>query len=209
MFISCALDRRTIHAHSTPLTMTNHHHHEPLQAMCPIDWDKVPQGNIKEFLGDVFSECQTVIESIPAPQAPTTASGRARSKTESAVPTPGHQHAFSRQTASAIAQAQDLRKEWKEIKVNARENPLGIIVHKLAAKDGKGAWFARRSVHEGLTFDDWKLGLEREFDETMKIQGSPGSGNIRGIGADKRVEELVVEDAGHLQGRSLPQLGKC
>lgn len=177
-------------------------HHEPLQAMGPIEWEKLPQDDLKNFLDDVFSECQTVVESIPAPATTATATGRARSKTDSAVPTGDIQRALSqRQKASAIGHAQDLCKEWKEVKVNAKDNPLGISVYKLGAKDGKGAWFARRSVHEGLTFEKWKLGMEIEFGETMKIQGSPGSGNIRGIGADKRVEDLEVKDAGHLQGK--------
>ncbi|KAL6868017.1 hypothetical protein J3F83DRAFT_738920 [Trichoderma novae-zelandiae] len=82
--------------------------------------------------------------------------------------------------------------------MNAKENPLNISVYKLAAKDGKGAWFARRSLHHGLSFDDWKTGLEMEFPETLKVQGSPGSGNIRGIGADRHVESREVEGSGHL-----------
>ncbi|KAM0434452.1 hypothetical protein ACHAPT_003548 [Fusarium lateritium] len=177
-------------------------HHEPLAAMGPVDWDQVPQDDLKEFLTDIFSETQTVVESIPAPatRAAPSSGGRARSKTESAASGLDIQRALSqRQKASAISQAQDLRKEWKEIKVNAKENPLGINVYKLAAKDGRGAWFARRSVHEGLSFDDWKTGLSVEFAETMKIQGSPGSGNIRGIGADKRVEDKDIDDVGRLQ----------
>ncbi|KAL6403745.1 Reticulocyte-binding protein 2 like protein a [Ilyonectria robusta] len=180
-------------------------HHEPLGAMAPIDWDDVPQDDIKEFLEDILAETQTVVESIPAPAAKPAApnTGRARSKTESAVSIGDIQRAPSqRQTAAAIGQAQDLRKEWKDIKINPRDNPLGINVYKLGAKDGRGSWFARRSVHEGLSFDDWKKGLDIEFAETMKVQGSPGSGNIRGIGADKRVESRTIQDVGQLQGRS-------
>ncbi|EXK42057.1 hypothetical protein FOMG_05182 [Fusarium oxysporum f. sp. melonis 26406] len=33
----------------------------------------------------------------------------------------------------------------------------------------------------------------------MKVQGAPGSGNIRGIGADKRVEDKQIGDHGQLQ----------
>ncbi|KAF4977486.1 hypothetical protein FZEAL_6005 [Fusarium zealandicum] len=190
----------TIHINIIITTMAAHH--EPLGAMGPVEWDQIPQDSLPEFIADVVSETQTVIESIPAPAtraAPSTA-GRARSKTESAASAPDVQRASSqRQKASSISQAQDLRKEWKEVKVSAKENPLGMNVYKLGSKDGRGAWFARRSVHEGLSFDDWKTGLAVEFAETMKIQGSPGSGNIRGIGADKRVEDKNVDDAGHLQ----------
>lgn len=179
-------------------------HHEPLGAMGPVEWEQVPQDDdLEEFLADVLSETQTVVESIPVPATKNASSsaGRARSKTESAASAPDIKRALTlRQKAEAIGQAQDLQKEWKEIKVSAKENPLGINVYKLSAKDGRGAWFARRSVHEGLSFDDWKKGLSVEFSETMKVQGAPGSGNIRGIGADKRVEDKQIGDHGQLQG---------
>lgn len=179
-------------------------HHEPLGAMGPVEWEQVPQDDLNEFLADILSDTQTVVESIPgpAPKEASSSGGRARSKTESAASTSEAKRALTlRQKAEAISQSQNLQKEWKEIKVNAKENPLGINVYKLSAKDGRGAWFARRSVHEGLTFDDWKKGLSVEFAETMKVQGAPGSGNIRGIGADKRVEEKTIGEHGHLQGK--------
>ncbi|KAH7162645.1 hypothetical protein B0J13DRAFT_491250 [Dactylonectria estremocensis] len=188
--------------HRTPIDSIMAKHHEPLSAMGPVDWDAVSKDDIKDFLEDVFVETQTVVESIPAtpPKAAAASTGRARSKTESAVAVGNVQRASSqRQTAVAIGQAEDLRKEWKEVKSNPRDNPLGISVYKLSAKDGRGSWFARRSVHEGLTFDDWKNGLDKEFLETMKVQGAPGSGNIRGIGADKRVESRTIENVGQLQ----------
>lgn len=63
-----------------------------------------------------------------------------------------------------------------------------MSVYKLAGTDGKGAWFARRSVHCGLGFERWKRALQQEFPETMKIDGGPGEGNIRGIGGERCVE---------------------
>jgi len=170
--------------------------------MGPVEWEQVPQDDLDEFLADILSETQTVVESIPVPakKEASSSAGRARSKTESAASGPDIKRALTlRQKAEAISQAQDLQKEWKEIKVSAKENPLGINVYKLSAKDGRGAWFARRSVHEGLSFDDWKKGLAVEFSETMKVQGAPGSGNIRGIGADKQVEDKQIGDHGQLQ----------
>ena len=178
-------------------------HHEPFKALGPVEWQNIPQDNLDQFITDIYSETQTVIESIPAPSTNTTTVGRARSKTESAVDSSDVQRAFAqRQRGESVSQSQDLRKEWKEIKVSPKENPLGINVYKLGSKDGRGAWFARRSIHEGLSFDKWKQGLEMEFAETMKVQGSPGSGNIRGIGADKRVESKEVNDDTKLQGKS-------
>ena len=156
------------------------------------------------FLNDTFSQAQTVVDSIPGSPSPTqdaASTGRPRAKTDSAVrasdaapPTPlNHDPA-------ALQHIEKLRKDWKEVKVNAKENPHAMTVYKLSSKDGRGAWFARQSVHEGLSFDRWKAGLETEFKESMKVQGSPGSGNIRGIGADKRVENRMIDGAGRLQG---------
>ena len=155
-------------------------HHEPFNALGPVDWTSVPQDDLSSFLNDIFDQASTVVESIP----PTATSSSASSPPYS-------------ETAAA------LQKEWKEIKINARDNPSDIRVYKLGAKDGKGAWFARTSIHEGLSWDQWKQGLQNEFAETMKVTGSPGSGNIRGIGADKRVEHRVVDKAGELQGKAI------
>ena len=96
---------------------------------------------------------------------------------------------------------ESLQKEWgKPMKLNAKDNPLGVTVYKCSAKDGRGSWFARRSVHEGLGFKKWKLGLQKEFPESMAVQGGPGVGNIRGIGADRRVERMTVEGTGTAEG---------
>ena len=88
------------------------------------------------------------------------------------------------------------------MKINAKDNPLEMSVYKCNGKDGKGAWFARRSVHEGLGFEKWKRGLKREFPETMKVQGGPGEGGIRGIGGERRVEYRDIEGVGKLEGWS-------
>ncbi|KAG6259742.1 hypothetical protein E4U24_000058 [Claviceps purpurea] len=180
-------------------------HHQPLKALAPIDWNDIPQHDLATFLNDSFEQAQIAIDSVPsaataATGVKTAATGRARAKTDSAViynpaPVPS---APLRDTAATAELSAQLRKEWKEIKTNPKDNPLGISVYKLAGKDGKGAWFARRSVHVGLSFEQWKTGLQKEFAESMNVQGAPGSGNIRGIGAEKAVEHRHVEDAGHL-----------
>ncbi|GAB0131935.1 hypothetical protein EsDP_00000388 [Epichloe bromicola] len=180
-------------------------HHEPLKALAPIDWNDVPQDALETFINDIFSQAHVVLDSVPsaATAAKPAATGRARAKTDSAVvyndvrtsSPPQNPSATATTTADLSAQ---LRKEWNEVKTNPKDNPLGINVYKLAGKDAKGAWFARRSVHKGLSFEQWKTGLQREFAESIKVQGSPGSGNIRGIGADRNVEHHQVKDAGHL-----------
>jgi len=198
-------------------------HHEPFKALAPIDWTDVPQDCLSSFLSSSFSSALTIIESIPvspatAKQPPVphqprpTPVVRSRSHTDPPRPTPSdvtfsspspESQAKQRvhHVADSLAHAQALRKEWKEVKVNSKDNPLGISAYKLAAKDGKGSWFARRSVHEGVGFERWRLGLEREFAETMKVKGGAGSGSIRGIGAERRVEEDEVEGSGKLECR--------
>ncbi|KAM3555870.1 hypothetical protein MY1884_005354 [Beauveria asiatica] len=180
--------------------MTNPH--EPLQALAPADWNDLPQDDLAAYMNHIFAQSMIVVESIPSPSSAATpaSTGRARAKTESSAVLRNDAQRFRalRQPAASLEAAMALRKDWKEVKVNPRENPLGINVFKMSSKDGKGAWFARQSVHEGLSFDDWKVGLEREFAESLKVQGSPGLGNIRGIGADRHVEDKDVDDAGHL-----------
>ncbi|EGX94402.1 hypothetical protein CCM_02673 [Cordyceps militaris CM01] len=175
--------------------------HAPLQSLAPVDWADLPQDDLAAYINDIFSQAMIVVESIPSPSsaAAPASSGRARAKTESAVLLNDVQRSRAlRQPAASLEAALALRKDWKETKVNPRDNPLNINVFKLSSKDGKGAWFARQSVHEGLSFDDWRVGLQREFAETLKVQGSPGTGNIRGIGADRHVEDQEIENAGHL-----------
>lgn len=177
--------------------------HEPLASLGPVAWNDLPQDDLPSYVNDIFAQAMVVVESIPSPaSAAAPPAGRARAKTESAVNTDSVQLARAlRQPVEALEAAATLRKDWKEVKVNPKENPLGINVYKLSSKDGKGAWFARQSIHEGLSFDDWRAGLEREFAESLKVQGSPGIGNIRGIGADRHVEDKQIENAGNLSGK--------
>ncbi|KAI1417847.1 hypothetical protein F5Y13DRAFT_151970 [Hypoxylon sp. FL1857] len=166
--------------------------HEAFKALGPINWDDIAQDRLDSFLQDIFSDAQCIVDSIPVSSSSSQKVGRPRSATDSNLPLP------SKESKSSDRVAQ-LRKDWKEVKVNPRENPLGLDVYKLAAKDGKGAWFARRSVHDGFTFEKWKLGMEKELDESMKVQGKPGDGSIRGIGADKKVVNQTVEGRGKIQ----------
>ncbi|KAI0887400.1 uncharacterized protein GGS22DRAFT_178533 [Annulohypoxylon maeteangense] len=152
------------------------------KALAPVNWDDIAHDSLETFLEEVFNDAQCILDSIPVSSSPSTQKiGRPRSSSKTSD------------------RASELRKDWKEAKVNPRENPLGLDVYKLAAKDGKGAWFARRSVHDILTFAKWKLGMEKELDESMKVQGKPGDGSIRGIGADKKVVNQIVEGRGRMQ----------
>ncbi|TDZ71892.1 hypothetical protein CTRI78_v001650 [Colletotrichum trifolii] len=182
--------------------------HEPFKALAPVKWDDVAEEDHKAFLASIFADAQTIIDSIPVPAAIKQAlTGRARSHTDPPQPVADLNRSLSqqRQSGANLGLSRDLAKEWKEVKLNARDNPLAINVYKLGGKDGKGNWFARRSVHDGLTFEKWKLGLEREFAESMKVQSGPGAGAIRGIGAEKRVVHEVIESTGKMEGPTAPR----
>ncbi|KAI1124344.1 hypothetical protein F5Y10DRAFT_31447 [Nemania abortiva] len=162
--------------------------HEVFKALGPVDWESFAQEDQRTVTTDVFRDAYDLISSIPVPSKD---ESQKSSRTD-ILPPPS-------QAAPCSDEAKELRKEWKEVKINPRENPLDLKVYKLAAKDGRGAWFARRSVHDGLSFQKWKTGMEREFAESLKVQGQPGDGKIRGLGADKCVANHTVDGCRRIQ----------
>ncbi|KAI0396930.1 hypothetical protein F5Y17DRAFT_417365 [Xylariaceae sp. FL0594] len=170
--------------------------HETFKALGPIDWDSFAQEDQKTLMINIFSDAYSLIESVPvSDQDESQKTGRPTAGTDTAkrlLSLPNH-------ATMPPEEIQALRKEWKDVKVNSKDNPLGLSVYKLPAKDGKGAWFARRSTHKGLSFDRWKTGMEREFGESLKVQGEPGDGKIRGLGADKRVVDQTIDGCGKLE----------
>ena len=162
----------------------------------------------KAYLKQAFLSACTVIDSVPLP-----------SPTELTLPPPRLRSSTTTSNASNASEISassargdpldpsnvSLQKEWgKPIKLSAKDNPLGMSVYKTNGKDGRGAWFARRSVHEGLGFRRWKLGLQQEFPESLACQGGPGDGNIRGIGGERRVESREVKGIGMVEGSVAP-----
>ena len=178
--------------------------HSALQALCPVDFSTLPLEDLKPYLLDIFSKCDTLIDSVPPPPSDTPPIGRSRAQTMSSIASNASEiSSSSARSAPPSLEHVTLRKEWgTPIKLAAKDNPLGMAVYKLSAKDGRGSWFSRRSVHEGLGFLKWKRALEREFPQTMEVQGGPGKGNIRGIGGERRVEERTVPGFGKLEGQS-------
>lgn len=175
--------------------------HEALKGLGPCDWADIPTSpeQLEPFISDLFSKSQLILESIPIPDPDT--SVRARSHTVSSVASNASEmSASSARSAPPAAEYAALQKEWgKPLKLGAKDNPLGMSVYKLGGKDARGAWFARRSVHEGLGFARFKRGLEREFPESLAVQGAPGEGNIRGIGGEKKLESIKVGSKGKVE----------
>ena len=177
--------------------------HSALHALGPCKFSDVPTGEaeLDHYLTDLFAKSQLILESIPI-QAPEEAiHTRARSHTTSSIASNSSEiSASSARSAPPSHEEIALQKEWgKPIKLSAKENPLSISVYKLSGKDGHGAWFARRSVHEGISFERFKKGLEQEFPEAVAVKGPPGSGNVRGIGAERKVFDLHREGHGRVE----------
>ena len=176
--------------------------HSALKALSPVTFSDVPASpeELDTYISDIFANAELIIESVPIP-SPDEISTRARSATVSSMASnTSEMSSSSARSATSSPKHTALQKEWgKPYKVNSKENPLNISVYKLGGKDGRGAWFARRSVHEGLGFARFKKGLESEFSEAMKLQGGPGEGSIRGIGGERRVEEIHVDGKGKVE----------
>ncbi|THV55096.1 hypothetical protein BGAL_0014g00260 [Botrytis galanthina] len=174
--------------------------HEALKSLGAVKYDDTPTDNLKPFLSDAFSSAQLIIDSVPIPDNIESSNSRPRSNTTSSIASSASEvSASNARSPPPPHDIESLQKEWKQIKLKPADNPLGISVYSCKGKDGKGTWFARRSVHEGLGFTKWKRGLEREFPETLKVQGGPGEGNIRGIGGEKRVAYNNVAGTGKME----------
>lgn len=174
--------------------------HEALKILGPAEYSSLPLDDLKPYLSEAFTKGQMIIDSvpIPTPSDDSTVSARPRSNTAASA---SEISISSVRPPPPPSDVEALQKEWKSVKLKPTENPLGMSVYKLGAKDGNGAWFARRSVHEGLGFTKWRKALEKEFPETLKVQGGPGEGNIRGIGGERRVEYKNVGGVGKMEGK--------
>lgn len=170
---------------------------ESLKVLSPIESTDIPQdeNTVSKYLHDIFHDASLLVDSVPLPPPASSSSlNNARSATQA---TCSAEITLSDARPEADPAHEKLQKAWgKPVRLAPKDNPLGMSVYKLAGNDGKGAWFARRSVHEGLGFSKWKKALQSEFAETLKVQGGPGEGNIRGIGGEKRlmVKEIVGDD---------------
>jgi hypothetical protein len=180
--------------------------HEALKTLGPADFADIPLDDLKPFISDALSNGQLLVDSVPIPPPsgnPDQPGRRAHSSnSSSSLSSASEISSSSARSPLPRSDVEVLQKEWKPVKVNPKENPLGINVYKLGAKDGKGTWFARRSVHEGLGFAKWKRSLEREFSESIKVEGVPGEGSIRGIGGERMVENESIDGLGKMKGMS-------
>jgi hypothetical protein len=175
--------------------------HTALEVLQPRDWNDIPTSDLDPFLSDVFSQAELIVNSVPPPPGGSDyfSSSRTLNTVNGASKAAEVIHSDARPQPPP-EEIVKLQKSWgKPLKINAKDNPLGITMYKMAGHDRHGAWFARRSVHEGLGFTKWMKAMQKEFPESLSVQGGPGEGSVRGIGADRRLEQEVKE-VGKLEG---------
>ncbi|PSN68016.1 hypothetical protein BS50DRAFT_572993 [Corynespora cassiicola Philippines] len=175
--------------------------HKALECLRPKDFGDVPIDELASFLADIFANAELIANSVPLPPNGTPYESSHRTRTDATPATSAADLTVSQVRRPPPAKEQaDLQKAWgKPLKLGAKETATGISVFKMAGHDRHGAWFARTSVHEGLGFAKWKRAMMREFPESLAVEGGPGVGNIRGIGGDRRLEDIVIDGAGKLE----------
>ncbi|KAL3478709.1 hypothetical protein BJX99DRAFT_223611 [Aspergillus californicus] len=166
---------------------------EALKCLNATPWDQVPTGNadLRAYITDMRAKARLIVDSVPEPPPQSS-----RTSTKDTVRSSNSRLGTTNESTLSN------QKEWsKPIKVgNTRDNPVGIQVYKLPGADGQGLWFGRRTVHEGLPFSVWEDKLSREISETLRKnqrrmeEGLPPDQAVRGIGAQKRVEEIEIMD---------------
>ncbi|GAD91668.1 conserved hypothetical protein [Paecilomyces variotii No. 5] len=178
--------------------------HQALQALAPTSWDDLPGSDspLRQYMQELFKSSRLIIESVPEPPPAPSDSNNGSSSSSLGSSSSRISNSAAR-SGTSDPQFLSLQKEWgKPIRVNnPKDNPLDIGVYKLSGKDGKGSWFARRSVHEGLPFSRWKAKMQAEIGETLRMRqeerenGQTPCFSVRGIGGDTRTEYMEVKDA--------------
>ncbi|PLB46796.1 hypothetical protein P170DRAFT_311439, partial [Aspergillus steynii IBT 23096] len=179
---------------------------DALESLGPISWDEVPTSPeaLREYLNELSSKARLIIDSVPEPPSTETnsSSNLAPTSNTNSSPPSSRVSPSPARLGTPDPTLQSLQREWgKPIKTNnAKDNPLELLIHKLQGRDGNGAWFARRSVHEGLSFSKWQAKLSSEMLETLRAnrkrleKGRTPDQSVRGIGAEEHVEEVEVCD---------------
>ncbi|KAH1303028.1 hypothetical protein KXX11_002460 [Aspergillus fumigatus] len=174
---------------------------EALQCLSPASWGSIPTdpAKLREYVNDISAKARLIVDSVPesAPSRKETHYTFDSSSPAASCITPSQAR-----TGSTDPKIASLQREWgKPIKLTgSKENPLEIPIYKVQGTDGKGHWFGRRSVHEGLPFSTWKRKLASEIDETLEAnqtrirKGRAADQAVRGIGAERLIERVKVKD---------------
>ncbi|SMQ45882.1 unnamed protein product [Zymoseptoria tritici ST99CH_3D1] len=173
--------------------------HEALEWLSPTDWSDVPTDNLEPYLKDAFAAGELICNSVPPlPNGTPFNESKPHHDTPNTATSHKDMHPSTVLSPPPLEEHENLQKGWgKPYKM--KDNALGVQIYKMAAKDRHGAWFARKSVHEGLGFDKMKRAMMREFPHSMSIKGGPGAGAVRGIAADTRLERSDLPGVGKLE----------
>jgi hypothetical protein len=172
---------------------------DALKWLAPVDWSEVPLDNLAEYLTETFNAGELLCNSVPPPpQGEPFHSARLHHKTPNAAKSAAEMHPSVARPFPPHQHHAELQEHWgKPMKMH--NNPHHVALYKMAGHDRRGAWFARRSVHEGLAFTKFKKAMQREFPHSLTVQGGPGAGAVRGLAADKRLERIIVGGVGELE----------
>ncbi|KAI1912253.1 hypothetical protein LOZ61_003415 [Ophidiomyces ophidiicola] len=187
--------------------------HTALESLKPTSIDEIPtdHAELSLYIKDLLVQARLIVESVPEPRLLSSdanpafissSNGALKNSAESLenVSCTKNPPALRASSSTPAVDASDIaawQKEWGKPfnKVeNAKDNPMRIPIFKLKSKDGKGTWFARRSVHHGpLPYSIFRDKLRLEIPETMRIMEETGeASNIRGVGSERRLERRVV-----------------
>lgn len=159
------------------------------------DFNSLPE-DLKSFMKDEFAKAEIILNSVPLPPPhdsppPSKSSKKASSAADTLMSYDG---------LPKIGVDAALQKEWGKPQKIKDDNPLNVSVYKMSGHDKGGAWFARRSVHQGIGFEKLHEAMASEFDVSLAVKDGPGSGAVRGIAGDNKLEEKEVEGIGKLEG---------
>lgn len=173
--------------------------HTALTHLSAIDWSDVPLDNLAPYLTEHFTAGELICNSIPqAPNGTPFEEAKPAHDEPNKATSSKDMHPSTTLSQPPAAEHADLSKHWGKPQ-KFKNNPLNVQVYKMAGNDRHGAWFARKSVHEGLGFDKMKRAMMREFPLSLSVKGGPGAGAVRGIAADKRLERKDVDGVGKLE----------
>ncbi|OJJ04070.1 hypothetical protein ASPVEDRAFT_63550 [Aspergillus versicolor CBS 583.65] len=187
---------------------------EALQCLTSTPRDEIPtdQASLRSLLTTLRSQARLIVDSVPEPPPEKSASTNSSSSSSKSkhkykiIPSPArlsNPDSNTPDSSETAAAAHEHQQAWSKQIVkptHSKDNPLSVPVYKLPGSDGQGHWFGRRSVHEGLPYEVWEEKLSTEITETLRRnqkrveQGLPPDQAVRGIGAERVVEEVIVRD---------------
>lgn len=175
--------------------------HEALKSLAPTAWSDVPLDSLADYLSSRFTAGELICNSVPPPPNGTPFhSSKPHHRRPNAAKCAKEMHASAVRPHPPHTAHEGLQSNWgKAMKFSKKDNPHDVALYKMAGHDRHGAWFARRSIHEGMGFGKFKKAMMRELPQSLLVTGGPGAGAVRGLGGDHRLESADVEGVGKME----------